>query len=245
MANFQYSVENLSDIAVKHVNGTTGNMDSDYPFENILDLANPRVVSRTTNLGTTRWGFDIGTPVNVGAFSIEGTNLNDIIIKAGTNPDGVTYSFSTVYSFSAGVDPADNRKHFIFSGHNAIQYIQIAPNTAISGSYYEIGAFGIWGTLTTLTTNFSKPFEITAQGPETDDDIGKPIRLQFNCNSKRLSLSQHSALANVPRNQVMLLYENESDTRKAYHVRRTGNVRFSRTQDNVTTVSGLYLSQVA
>lgn len=269
MPNMQYSIDprNHNPATVMHANGTSGSFDTNYPASNVLDITRPRRYSKTTTNGTTRWGIDLGSQMSIAAITIENTNLNDCFIKGGTNADGVTYATTQNFGNGTGAnfatDAEDGRKKHLCVLQAAFQspgvrYIQIGPQTDPGNGYYQIGAIGIWTTLNTLSKNFSLPYEKTVlddaevleyQQGGREVSIPQPTYIQFALQARlprtdTSGLAQYRALANYRRDRVMMLYENQSDLSKVYHVRRSASFRMTRTENATVTVSGIQLLEV-
>ena len=262
--NYPTVVSGVTYTAAPHPGATSGSFDSNYPASNILDLSRPRRYSKTTTSGTTRWGIDLGTTFNLAAITLENTNMNDCFIKGGTNsvgdPSLVTNNFGNGTGANFATDAEDGRKKHlcVLSGFTGVRYLQIGPQTNPGDGYYQLGAVGIWVTLNTLSKNFSLPYEKTIlddaevleyQQGGREVSIPQPTYIQFALQARlprtdTSGLAQYRALANYRRDRVVMLYENQSDLSKVYHVRRSASFRMTRTENATVTVSGIQLLEV-
>lgn len=261
MANMRFSI-NPSAYSFIAESGT-GTVNSAYPSTFISDLTRPRRAYRTLD---TSVGFkvvlNLGAIVTVTAFSVE--NANFATIKIEGSDDASTWANAQTFNIAVDADDARRKVICVPSPAFTNKHVRISSNVdglPVTGeTFWKIGCFGVWTQpFTILNKNFSTPYEKSIEDDSTEvtfDGGGVEInapqipKIRFSLQSRVLktnttALNEFKSMATYSRAKVMLLYENEADLVKMYHVRRDGNFRITRTNDSTLALSGLQLTEVS
>jgi hypothetical protein len=243
------------------VTASTTNIDPVYPATRLFDLSHPRRVCRSLSTATTRIVLDLAAATAIQAFSLERVNFGNLLIQGHASDSWASPSFSENFG-TAGRDSDDGRRKRLClpTASFLYRYVRLTPSIPDAGAtVYEIGAFGIWPVLTTLSTNIAVPYEKTLEdvadtitlgggGEEVGTASPLRVRLGLQANVRRddaLSMTQYRDLARAARNTVCLFYENMGDPTKMYHLRRTGAFTFSRSIGAVEQIRGAQFLEVA
>ena len=231
----------------------------------MLNINYPLRVTRSVNTTPFVIVFNqggSGANFVVGAFTFENVNFTTIRIRGNNTDTWGTPSYDSSHSTLDQIDGDDGRRKNIIipSVTFNYQYIRLDPSGLDSGAtFYQIGSFGVWrNTLTTLTKNFGVPLQKTIEDQAEEIEfvsggreigVAAPATIRLNLvarldRSSAQQMSEYQALANVPRNRVILLYENNGDGTKIYHCRRASSFVINKQNDTLLEVSGMQFLEV-
>jgi hypothetical protein len=193
--------------------------------------------------------------VTISAFTIEGFNFGTLLVEGATNAAPSSWTFSESKSLTLS-DNEDGRRKLYWTPGSAFtrRYLRLTPaDEDLDASYFQIGTFACWPSITTMAKNFGRPYDKTFEdeAEELGSRVGAPsyIRTRYNLQgrtalSDTTGLSEYYALANLPRDRVIMLYQNETSAAKVYHCRRESSVRMTRHGDGQMTFTSIEFRQV-
>ena len=246
----RYSLRSLAYVAYP-----TGsyNVDPNYPISRMADLQHYRRSTRLT-ADSGLFAIDFGADVDVAAFSLELANVGLLYIEGATSAQPTTWqSIGPIVTDSR--DPEDGRRKGLLipvpvaAGglvpfHH--RYARCTPSSLDPGeTVVKIGTLGAWPTFPSLGNNpatpYVKEYEDTLDGSTTPTRIvlSFPVVVEH---GDLAAFEEWLAIVRLPRERVMLWYENQGDATKWYHLRRTGVARSAR--DGWWDFSGIEMKQV-
>jgi len=230
---------------------------ADFPVTNLLlydALLRPYNSSDTTN--------DIWITLNKGSATvsigllIDDLNFTGFKLYHGTSSNSTTNEVTVV---SVKDERTQRYRHFYDSTHSS-QYIRIkipsGTPTTDSTNYYRIGRVVIGSSATNLTQNIFWPYTYTApkkyatvefeSGSEEIVNLGsqKIFQCEFGISAlKSTNEGEWWTLDSVDEDQLMVMYENNSDTSKAYVVQRKGSLTIQELTNTVRSFSTYILKE--
>ena len=245
----RYSIDRIAYTVLSSVN-----FAAPTPASRIADLVHPRRVARSADTAVTQMILELGaTPQALNAISFDNVNFSQVDLHvSNTSPTNPAIRLPGS-PYTIGLDHEDGRRKLVvpLTG-TAYRWLRIRPQSPISGeSTFDLGGIGCWSTFPTFARNLGAPYSKTLQVASRTIEFGTGGREVQSPGTSTLGIAtsamtivrnsaahvQFAVLARLPCSQVILLFENEGDTGKVYHVRGLGPWTISRNASGFVDVS--------